>query len=131
MILDYHRTRKFGSFTNRAIVSKIPEDQVNNFYTLVEYLGLSDEIVTTEIVAGDKFNLHSPGVSLKENGKAAVHDGTTGHKYESIHHQGIVNLRFKLQSFQNNNWLSGECLKNMPSELVNRHVNGLVHMVGH
>ena len=49
--------------------------------------------------------MHSPGVTLQEDGKVAVHDGTRGYKCvlgENIYRQGIVNLKLKLESFKNN-----------------------------
>ena len=107
-ILDYLREKKIATPENLPLLSKIPEDQTKRFYRLVEYLGLSDEIFPTEIVSGEKFNLHSPGVTLEEDGKVAVHDGTIGHKYalgENIHQQGIVNLKLRLESFKKNDWM--------------------------
>ena len=101
-ILDYLRAKKIATPENPPPLPKVPEDHVRNFYGLVEYLGLSDEIFPK------KFNLHSPGVTLEENGKVAVHDGTTEHKYvlgEKIYQQGIVNLKLKLESFKDNFWV--------------------------
>ncbi|CAB4022801.1 SH3KBP1-binding 1, partial [Paramuricea clavata] len=82
-ILDYLRTKKIASPENSAELPKVPRDQVKNFKTLVEYLGLSDEIavpveetveiVPTEVVPSEKFNLHSPGITLQEDAKVAVH----------------------------------------------------------
>ena len=103
VILDYLRAKKIATAENPAAVPKIPKDQVKNFNNLVEYLGLSDEILPDE-----KFNLHSPGVTLEEDGKVAVHDGTDGHKYvlgENIYRQGTVSLKLKLESFKDDNWM--------------------------
>ena len=105
LILEFLRVKKIASPEK----PKVPEDQVNNFYSLVEYLGLSDEITPPEIGASDKFNLHSnPGVSLEEGGKVAVHDSSQAHKYalgENVYKVGVVKLKLKIESFQNNYWM--------------------------
>jgi hypothetical protein len=90
-ILDYLRARTIATAENPAPLPKVAEDQVKHFSNLVEYLGLGDEIVMsvgetneivpTEIVPLEKFNLHSTGVTLEEGGKVAVHDSTRSHKY--------------------------------------------------
>ena len=52
--------------------------------------------------------MHSPGVTLEEDGKVAVHDKTREHKYvlgENIYRQGTVNLKLKLGSFKDDNWM--------------------------
>ena len=105
-ILDYLRAKKISTPENPAPLPKVPEEQVKNFNNLVEYLGLSDEIIPAEI--DDKFNLHSTGVTLIEGGKVAVHDSNAGHKYvlgENIYRQGVVKLKLKIESFQNNQWM--------------------------
>jgi hypothetical protein len=98
---------------------RIAKRSKKSFNTLVEYLGLSDEIIvpveeTVEIVptemvpSGEKFNLHSPGITLQEDGKVAVHHGGYGgHQYvhENIYQQGILRFKLKLESFQNNHWM--------------------------
>ena len=107
-ILDYLRVKKIATSEYPPPLPKVPADLVENFHSLVGYLGLSDEIFPTEIVSGEKFNLHSPGVTLEEDGKVAVHDETSGIKYvlgKNIHQQGIVSLKLKLESFKNNNWM--------------------------
>ena len=78
VILDYLRAKKITTQENPATVTKIPADQAKNFNILVEHLGLSDEILHTFIVPGEKFDLHSPGVTLEEDRKVAAHDGTRG-----------------------------------------------------
>ena len=92
---------------------KVPEDQVKNFNNLVEYLGLCDEIVPTdpteiiEIVPSEKFNLHSPGVTLQDDEKVAL-NSRTAHRYvlgENSYQQGVVKLKLELESFQNNDWI--------------------------
>ena len=109
LILDFLRARKVASPENPAPLPKFPEDQVKNFNNLVAYLGLSDEITPPEVGASEKFNLHSsPGVSLEEGGKVAVHDSTGGHKYvlgENVYKEGVVKLKLKIESFKNNNWM--------------------------
>ena len=108
VILNYLRAKRITTSKNPATVFKIPEDEVKNFKILVEYLGLSDEIVPPEIMPGEKFNWHSLGITLKEGGKVAVHNGVEGHHYvlgKNIYHQGVVNLKLRLESFQHNDWV--------------------------
>ncbi|CAB4025419.1 Chaperone dnaK2 [Paramuricea clavata] len=116
-ILDYLRTKKIASPENPAELPKVPRDQAKNFNTFVEYLGLSKEIVPTEIETeklSEKFNSHSPGISIQEDGKVAVHDSSVGHKYvlgENVYQHGITHFKLKLESFQNNNWIMVAILK--------------------
>ena len=107
-ILDYLRAKKISTPENPAPLPKVPEEQVKNFNNLVEYLGLSDEIIPADIVQDHKFNLHSTGVTLIEGGKVAVHNSTSSHKYvlgENICREGVVKLKLKIESFQNNHWM--------------------------
>ena len=108
VILDYLRAKKITTPENPAKVPTVSEDQETNFKILIEYLGLSDEFFPPVIVPGEKFNLHSPGVIFEEDGKVAVHDGTDGHKYvlgENIYQQGVVDLKLKLESYENIVWM--------------------------
>ena len=76
-ILDYLRAKKISSPENPAVLAEVPKNQMKNFNTLLEYLGLSDEIVParpTEVVQNEKFNACSPGITVQENGKVAVND---------------------------------------------------------
>jgi hypothetical protein len=88
---------------------KVAEDQAKNFNNLLEYLGLSDEIVPAEKVPSEKFNQHSRNVvTLQEGGTVAVHGPKDGHSYvlgENVHQQGIARFRLKVESFQNNAWM--------------------------
>ena len=109
-ILKYLRTKKIVTPEKPAELPKVPPDDLKNFTTLVEYLGLSEEIVVSadEIVRGEKFNLHGPKMTLQEEGKVAVHSSNNGHEYaigENIYQQGIVHLKLKLESFKDNDWL--------------------------
>ncbi len=76
----------------------------------MEYLGLKDEIVatSTEIFPSEKFQTHSQEVAVQEGGKVAVHDGTWEYGYvlgENVYHEGTVNIKLKLESFKNNEWM--------------------------
>ena len=120
-ILDYLRAKKIATPENPAPLPEVPQNQEKNFSNLVEYLGLSKEIVPTEIATeklsekfnsrelSEKFNSHIPtGISIKEDGKVAVHDSNTGHKYvlgENVYQHGIIRFKLKLESFQNNHWI--------------------------
>jgi hypothetical protein len=126
-ILDYLRMKKIASPENPAELPKVPGDQAKHFNTLVEYLGLSDEIavpveetveiVPTEIVPSEKFHLHAPEITLQKDGKVAVRGPYPEvvlsrtyprHQYvlgENSYQHGIVRLKLKLESFQNNYWM--------------------------
>jgi hypothetical protein len=73
VILDYLRAKKIATPENPVTLPKVPEDQAKKFHNLLEYLGLSDEIVPTEKVPSEKFDAHSSGVTLEEGGTVAVH----------------------------------------------------------
>ena len=110
LILDYLRQKKIASPENPAPSPKVSEDQLQSFTKLVEYLGLNDEIVPTssEIFPSEKFQTHSQEVVLQEGGKVAVHGLTGFHGYvlgENVYHQGTVNIKLKLESFKDNQWM--------------------------
>jgi hypothetical protein len=88
---------------------KVAEDQAKNFNILLEYLGLSDEIVPAEKVPSEKFNQHSSNVvTLEEGGTVAVHGPKYGYNYvlgENVHQQGIAHFKLKVESFKNNEWM--------------------------
>ena len=110
-ILDYLRAKKISSPEDPAVLAEVPKNQMKNFNTLLEYLGLSDEILptsSTEVVHNEKFNVCSPGITVQEDGKVAVHDSSRGHKYvlgENVYQRGIVRFKLKLESFQDNYWI--------------------------
>ena len=110
LILDYLRQKKIASPANPAPLPKVSEDQLQSFTNLVEYLGLNDEIVptSTEIFPSEKFQAHSANVAFQEGGKVAVHDRISRHGYvlgENVYNQGTVNIKLKLESFENNKWM--------------------------
>jgi hypothetical protein len=108
VILDYLRAKKIATPEHPAPLPKVPEDQAESFNNLLEYLGLSDEIVPPEIVPSEKFNQHSSGVTLDEGGKVAVNGTHTALEYvlgENIYEQGIVHFKLKVESFKYNDWM--------------------------
>jgi hypothetical protein len=109
VILEYLRAKKIATPENPAPLPKVPEDQAKSFNNLLEYLGLSDEIVPAEKVPSEKFNEHSSNVvTLQEGGTVAVHGPNAEHSYvlgENVHQQGIARFKLKLESFQTNNWM--------------------------
>jgi hypothetical protein len=109
IILDYLRAKKIATPENPAPLPKVAEDQAKNVNNLLEYLGLSDEIVPAEKVPSEKFNQHSSNVvTLQEGGTVAVHGSKGGHGYvlgENVYQQGIVRFKMKLESFKNNIWM--------------------------
>ena len=108
LVLDYLRVKKIKTPENPPPLPKVPEDQEESFNSLVQYLGLSNEIITpSKITPSEKFNSCSPGVSLQEGGLVAVHDQTLAHEYvlgENVYSEGTVNLKLKLESFRDNRW---------------------------
>ena len=110
-ILDHLRARKIATPENPAPLPEVPQNQEKNFSNLVEYLGLSKEIVPTEIAtekSSEKFNSHSPGISIQEDGKVAVIGSRGGYKYvlgENVYQHGITRFKLKLESFQSNYWI--------------------------
>ncbi|CAB4017447.1 Chaperone dnaK2 [Paramuricea clavata] len=108
VILDYLRAKKIATPENPAPLPKVAEDQTKNFSNLLEYLGLSDEIVPAEIAPSEKFSAHGSGVTLEEGGTVEVRGPPGGHSYvlgENIYQQGIVRLKMKLESFHDNYWM--------------------------
>jgi hypothetical protein len=109
VILDYLRTKKIATPENPAPLPKVSEDQAKSFNILLEYFGLSDEIVPAEKVPSEKFNQHSSNVvTLQEGGTVAVHGRNIEHGYvlgENVHQQGIVRFKLKVESFQTNEWM--------------------------
>jgi hypothetical protein len=116
-ILDYLRAKKIATPENPAPLPEVPQNQEKNFSNLVEYLGLSKEIVPTEIKtekSSEKFNSHSRRISIQEDGKVAVNDSSEEHKYvlgENVYQHGITRFKLKLESFQNNYWIMVGILK--------------------
>ena len=110
-ILDYLRAKKISSPENPAVLAEVPKNQMKNFNTLLEYLGLSDEIVATrptELLQNEKFSECSSRITVQENGQVAVHGRSAGHQYvlgENVYQRGIVRFKLKLESFQNNCWI--------------------------
>ena len=117
-ILEYLRTKKIATPEKPAKLPKVSPDDWQNFTALIEYLGLGEEIVVSAdeihevvpnaVVQSEKFNLHGPKITLQEGRKVAVHSPHRAHEYvlgESIYQQGIVHLKLKLESFQDNRWL--------------------------
>ena len=111
LILDYLRAKKIATPENPPPLPKVPEDQMESFRSLLQYLGLSNEIsARSKITPSEKFNYCSSGVTIEEGGQVAVHNQTTAHEYvlgENLYSQGTVNLKLKLklESFQNNNYM--------------------------
>ena len=107
LILDYLRAKRIAQPGKPIPLPKVAENQ-QDFNTLLQYLGLSDEIVAKEITPCEKFGQHSLGVFVQEGGKVASHGRHTGPNYilgENVYQQGIVKLRLKLESFRKNDWM--------------------------
>ena len=109
LILDYLRVKKIKTPETPPPMPKVPEDQTESFRSLLQYLGLSNEISARfKITPSEKFNSCSSGVSLEEGGQVAVHNQTKAHEYvlgENLYSQGTVNLKLRLESLRNNEWI--------------------------
>ncbi|CAB4040842.1 SH3KBP1-binding 1 [Paramuricea clavata] len=110
IILAYLRARKIATPENPVPAPKVPEEQAKHFNDLVQYLGLNEEIVPkAEISPSEKFNLHGAGVALQEGGKVGCHNvSNASYDYvlgENVYQHGIVNLKLKLESLKNNQWM--------------------------
>ena len=72
LILDYLRGKKIATPENPPPLPKVPEDQEESFYRLVQYLGLTTEISmpyeNTRTPQSERFSLlkRSHGISLEE-----------------------------------------------------------------
>ena len=106
LILDYLRTRKISLPGKPIPLPKAAKDQLK--ISIIFISTISDEFISTEITPREKFNLHSPGITVDEIGTVAVHGPDAGHKYilgENVYQRGIVNFKLKLESFQNDDWI--------------------------
>ena len=116
-ILDYLRAQKISSPENPAVLTEVPKNQMKNFNTLLEYLGLSDEIVPTrptELLQNEKFNECSSGITVQENGQVAIHDPSANQQYvlgENVYQRGIVRFKLKLETFHSNDWIFARIVK--------------------
>ena len=108
LILDYLRAKSIATPKNPPPLPKVPEDQEESFYSLVQYLGLTKEISlpyeSTRTPQSERFSLlkRSHGISLEEGRKVAVCD-KTGLEYvlgENVYNGETVNLALELQSHQ-------------------------------
>ena len=108
LILDYLRIKKITTPENPPPFPKVPEDQEESFYCLVQYLGLSKEITASCKIAQspqtEKFSLvkRSHGISLEEGRKVAVCDENEGEYVlgENVYNGGTVNLKLQIESYQ-------------------------------
>ncbi|CAB3980899.1 Chaperone dnaK2 [Paramuricea clavata] len=109
-ILNYLRAKKFATIENPALPPKVLGDQLDDFETFVQYLGLSDEIFPRE-----KFNQHSPGVTLGEDARVAVHDPDKAeHRYvlgQNIYREKTHSFRLELEMFKDHFWMFVGILK--------------------
>ena len=114
LIMEYLRVKKITNPKNLPTLPEVAKGEVSNFNTLVEYLGLSDEITITgaegaEVnVPREKFEMHGPSISLQEDGAVAIHSPTIEHEYvfgKNIYQEGIVCFKLKLESLQDKGWM--------------------------
>ena len=78
LILDYLRAKAISITERPAKLPKVGLDEVNNFYELIEYLGLGCEMLPP---VSESFKDQSPDITLDENGTvAAYQSGSLGTK---------------------------------------------------
>ena len=108
VILDYLRLKKIATPENPAPLPNVPEEQLKEFNILVEYLGLSDELMPVmertgrETVVREKFNLHSKGVTLQESGQVALNGAYQSNGYmlgDHLYNHGKMRIKLRLESF--------------------------------
>jgi hypothetical protein len=132
-VLEYLRTKRIATAEEPAELPQVPPGDLKYFTALLQYLGLRDEIVVhvaesnvgdpTEIVASEKFIIHGPEITLREEGKVAVHSPNRGFEFvlgENVYQQGIARLKLKLVAFENNGWLFVGIVKEDAAQLNNR-----------
>ena len=108
LILDYLREKRIAQPGKPIPMPKVSDDQSERFNNLLQYLGLSVEIAPKEITPSEKFGQHSPEVTVQESGAVAVNGPNFYRTYalgENVYQQGIVKLKLKLESLQNNHWM--------------------------
>ena len=108
LILDYLREKRIAQPGKPIPLPKVANDQSERFNNLLQYLGLSNEIVSKDIMRSEKFGPHSPGVTVHEGRKVAVNGPNEERAYalgENVYQQGIVKLKLKLESLEKNNWM--------------------------
>ena len=109
-ILNYLRAKKIATTENPALPPKVPKDQLADFQTFVQYLGMSSEIIFPE-----KFNTHSSGITLEGNGIVAVRDPDEAeHRYvlgQNIYREKMHSFRLKLEMFKDHFWMFVGILK--------------------
>ena len=101
-ILEYLRMKKIATLKEP---SELPPDDLKNFTTLVEYLGLSDEMaMSNKIVQSERFSLHGSNIFLQDEGRVSAHKGPyCGVGYaigRNLYKQGIVRLKLRLEVFE-------------------------------
>ena len=100
LILDYLRATKIAAPGTRIPWPKVADDQSKYFNILLQYLGLSPK---------EYVGQHSSGVIVQESETVAVKgpDRTPANIVgENVYQHGIVKVRLKIESFQNNpHWI--------------------------
>ena len=86
------------------------DDQLEYFKILLQHLGLSNEIIPTEIAPSEKFDDDSPGVTFEGRGTVAFNQ-TTSPRYifgENIYQKRMkMSVKLKLVSFRKNRLFVG------------------------
>ena len=70
-ILDCLRAKAISVTGKPAKLPKVDSNEVDNFHELIEYLGLSRDLLPQ--VTAESFNEHSPGIKLEENATVAAY----------------------------------------------------------
>ena len=98
LILDYLRAKKIESPDNRPPTPKVAPEQVKNFYNLVHYLGLEEELKPKYV-----FKLHSSGITIEENGTVALHEPLYGKAYvlsDNVCEEIVTRWQLKLETIE-------------------------------
>ena len=98
LILDYLRAKKIETLENSAPIPEVAPEHMKNFYNLVRYLGLEEELKPKYV-----FKFHSAGVAIEENGHVIVAKPSRGRAYvlsDHICEDKVTRWKLKLESFR-------------------------------
>ena len=117
-VLDYLRAKKIETPSKPALLPQVALEDAVNFRSLVDYLGVEQNIQNDTQVRDEstndnrkrQFELHSEGIELNQNGTVAKHKtGTNCHEFvigkDVVNATGEARWRLKLNEVQPNSKL--------------------------
>ena len=76
LILDCLQAKRIATSGTSIPSPEVAEDQFEYFNILLQHLGLSNEIIPTEIAPSEKFDEDSPGATFEERGTVAFNQSS-------------------------------------------------------